>query len=129
MHFRSAFKCVLLCVFLDSGTVRLRRVRENLAEEWDENNDIFSSTSRENFIAKRSSGSSLFSEVLFAKEGSRQNELQSKCSYQYPFSMASAAHGSANNPCTNIPINCNECENTVIWSCSLNLRYLPYYYR
>lgn len=38
--------------------------------------------------------------------------------------MASAAHGSANNPCTNRPINCNECENTVIWSYSLNLHYL-----
>ena len=50
MHFYSAFKCVLFCVFLDSGTVRLRRVREILAEEWDENNDIFSLTSRENSI-------------------------------------------------------------------------------
>ena len=56
-------------------------------------------------------------------------KAQSNCSYQYPFSMASAAHGSANNPCTNIPINCNECENTVIWSCSLNLHYLHYYLR
>ena len=37
--------------------------------------------------------------------------------------MACAVELSANNPCSNRPVKCELCENTVVWSYGLNMHY------
>ena len=37
--------------------------------------------------------------------------------------MASCLKLSENNPCSNRPVECELCENTVVWSYGLNLHY------
>ena len=50
-------------------------------------------------------------------------KAQSNCPYAYEFSMACAIKQSANNLCSNRPVKCELCENSIVWSYGLELHY------
>ena len=58
--------------------------------------------------------------------GSKSNgtyKAQSNCTYRKGFSMACCLKLSANNPCSNRPVECDLCENTKVWSYGLNMHH------
>ena len=50
-------------------------------------------------------------------------KAQSNCTHYKEFTMASCLKLSDNNPCSNRPVECELCENAVVWSYGLNLHY------